>query len=417
MNLPSKEVARRIIQAVGGSGIPPEYGLQYFTAGIDAFLDPLEAEYLSSFIKDGGSSFKLVVGAYGGGKTHFLYCVRDRAWQHEFAVSYVRLSPNETPFFKLEAVYQAIAANLTYPLNQEQLLQGHQKGVEAFIRAWYSRKQAELEHNGCPTDQIPQELRAHLSYLPNFESISFTNAVKQAFTSLTEDRKADFAAILQWLKGEGFDGRKATGHPKYGILQKIDRTTAFSMIRSLIQWVRAIGYSGLVVLFDEAETTPSMSGKEKDLLLSNLRELVDECGQGTMSHALFLYAVPDETFLAGRTHIYEALRQRLSTAFDELDPVGAKIALEKLSVDPIDLLTEIGHKLAHVYEIAFDLRFDPDTLSVLVRHVAEAAYKRRYSDIGYKRLFVQSVVKAFNRLRKSPTMPLSPEDAELLIGP
>ncbi len=54
-------------------------------------LDAIKEEYLATFIKDGGSSFKLVVGIYGGGKTHFLYCVRDAGWAQHFAVSYVSL--------------------------------------------------------------------------------------------------------------------------------------------------------------------------------------------------------------------------------------------------------------------------------------------------------------------------------------
>jgi len=74
--------AKRIIEIVGSSGTPPEYGFQYFTSGLDIYLNTIEKEYLKEFIKGGGSAFKMVIGAYGEGKTHFLYSIRELAWKY-----------------------------------------------------------------------------------------------------------------------------------------------------------------------------------------------------------------------------------------------------------------------------------------------------------------------------------------------
>ncbi|HXG41127.1 MAG TPA: BREX system ATP-binding domain-containing protein [Dehalococcoidia bacterium] len=412
----TREVARSIIEFVGSSGTPPEYGFQFFTAGLDEYLDPIEAEYLSSFVKDGGSSFKMVVGSYGGGKTHFLFCVRERAWKHNFAVSYVRLTPTETPFHKLESVYQSIVTNLTYPLTGEELLSGYERGIESFIKAWYAQVLNQFRRRGVTGDRLEEELNTYISSMPNCDSISFTNAVKEAFRCLLDRRDSDFSRIAQWLKAEGFD-RRADGHLRFGILQRIDKGTAFPMIRSLVRWVREVGYSGLVVLFDEAEVVPSMSGKQKDLLLSNLRELIDECGHGTLDHSMFFYAVPDENFLQGRTQIYEALRQRVSTVFETINPVGVKIYLEKLSSKPEEVLREIGSKLAEIFEIAYQIKFETGVLMQSIGNIADAAYAERFGDIGYKRLFVQAVIKGFQVLRNDPTAIISLEKAkELLHG-
>ena len=94
--------ARKIIEIVGGQGNPPEYGFQYFTAGLDNYLGTIDEDYLGSFVKDGGSAFKMVIGVYGGGKTHFLYCIREIAWNYDYIASYIVLSPEQTPFYKLE---------------------------------------------------------------------------------------------------------------------------------------------------------------------------------------------------------------------------------------------------------------------------------------------------------------------------
>ncbi len=65
MNELSPNIARNIIDRIGSNGIPPEYGFQFFTAGLDPYLSIIKDEYLSSFIKQGGSTFKMITAAAG----------------------------------------------------------------------------------------------------------------------------------------------------------------------------------------------------------------------------------------------------------------------------------------------------------------------------------------------------------------
>lgn len=397
--------ARKIIEIVGGQGNPPEYGFQYFTAGLDIYLNTIDEEYLRSFVRDGGSAFKMVIGAYGGGKTHFLYCIREIAWKYDYITSYITLSPEQTPFHKLEQVYRAIVANLVYRQTPEELLSGYDRGIEAVIKKWYNEKYQELSAK-LTGDAVSRELNTYASSLGPYESISFRNAVKEAFIALSERREEDFTLIMQWLKGENPPKNMLKG---FKIFEKIDKSTAFKMIRSLVQWIQEIGYSGLIVLMDEAEQTPSMSSKQKSLLLNNLRELIDECGHANFKNTMWFYAVPDENFLEGRSQIYEALRQRVSTIFDtEINPTGVKIYLENIPIEPVELLQEIGKKLARIYEIAYGVKFDANALKETIKNIAEAAYERRL-EIGYKRLFVQNIIKAFHKLRRTGEV-VTPED-------
>jgi hypothetical protein len=405
----TREQARRVIDRVGGDGQPPEYGFQFFTAGLDAYCDVLSKEYLETFIADGGSAFKMVVGTYGGGKTHFLYTVRELAWANRFVAAHVDLSPEETPFHRLELVYRSIAMNITPPLEPAEILSGYERGMESFLRRWFSQKYQELQAAGVSGDRLKEELNTYAATLKGSESVSFRKAVKEAFLSLADRREEDFSNVVQWLLGEGYDRRV---HGRLGILQRIDKSTAFSMIRSLAQWVCEIGYAGLVVLFDEAERIPSLTSKQRDLLLNNLRELIDECGQATLNRTLFFYAVPDEHFLEGRTQIYEALRQRLATEFDEVNPSGVKIYLEKTGGDPVPTLVEIGSKLAAIYETAYSPSWARAELTQATSALASAAYEQRFGDIGYKRLFVQKFIQACHRFRHTGSVP-SPKDLGL----
>ncbi|RKY04643.1 hypothetical protein DRP77_03295 [Candidatus Poribacteria bacterium] len=393
------EIARHIIETVGGSGIPPEYGFQFFSVGLESYLKVIEDEYLTSYIRDGGAAFKMVIGMYGGGKTHFLYSIREIAWKHNYVVSYFPLSPDRTPFHRLDLVYAAIAANLIYPQEPSELIGGYERGIDSLIKRWFMDMVRRYREAGIPDERMRRELNTYVSSLGGYQSTSFRNAVRHAFLALLDKRDEDFNNIVQWLKGEGYD---RAIHRRYGILQKIDKSSAFQMIRSLIEWVRDIGYTGLVVLMDEAERIPSMSSRQRESLLNNLRELIDECGHTGFRNAMFFYAVPDDSFLEGRAQIYEALRQRLSTVFDEeLNPTGVRIDLEKAEVDPVLDLNQIGMKLARIYETAYGLRLPRRELAETVLNIARGAYNRRYGDVGYKRLFVQKVIQGFHKLRTS----------------
>jgi hypothetical protein len=395
-------IARKIIETVGGRGTPPEYGYLSFTAGLDPYLKIVGEEYLASFIKQGGSCFKMVVGTYGGGKTHFLYCLRDIAWKNNFVVSYVGLSPRESPFHQLDKVYQVLVKNMKAPLSPEELLSGKESGIVNFMRSWIGQKLQEYRSKGVTGEELSKKVHDEIEQIKGLESISFEKAVRNALAKLLDNKEDDFSTICQWLTGEGYD-RKTHGH--YGILQRIDKSTAFTMLRSFVQWLRKIGYSGLVILLDEGERVPSLSSKQKEEHMNNLRELIDECGHIEFQGVMMFYAVPDTTFLEGRTQIYQALNDRVRTIFDTVNPSGVQMELEKFISDPHSFLAEIGEKLRALYDKAYNCQLDNAQCQATIKIVAQAVYKRRSGDIGYKRLFVQKIIRAFHLLKQKKNTP------------
>jgi hypothetical protein len=411
----SSAIARRIIETVGGHGTPPEWGFQFFTSGLDEYLQVIDEDYLKSYLPDGGAAFKMVIGAYGGGKTHFLYNVREMAWSRGFVVSYVTLKHDESPFHRMERVYRAIVSNLMYPMSPEELLEGSEKGIAAFIKVWYQRVREKL---GDMEDEDPVAFgetleQAARSATMDVENTNFARAIRAAFRALSEYSEDEFETVVQWLKVEGFDAHR---HRQFGILRPIDRSNAFSAIRSLVRWVRNLDYSGLVILLDEAEQVPSLSSKQQEMMLSNLRELIDECGHASFRNVMIFYAVPNENFLEGKSHVYEALKQRVATVFDFFNPGGVKIYLEELIEDPVSLLADIGTKLAMVFQTAYGVTMDPQKVHELVDLVARESYEQRFGDIGYKRLFVQGVIRGFQYLRRRPEDPIDESMIHRLFG-
>lgn len=397
--------ARRIIEALGSSGLPPEYGLQEITAGLDKYLSVIENDYLSSFILDGGAAFKLLIGSYGGGKTHFLYNIRELAWQHNYAVSYVSLtSSGESPFNKLELVYKAMVKGLIPPSTQQQLLDDQNAtGILQFLKSWYMQRLQQYSKN-LGSDSAKEQIVEEIKDIRDLKSISFANAIRNALLAIYENNDEKLSDIGQWLEGENYT---SSIHRHYGILQKIDKSTALTTIRSLVQCVRLLGYSGLVVLLDEADRVVHLPKHQRSQHMANLRELVDECARSTSRGLMAFYAVPDENFLEGNTADYVALQMRLATVFDDvLNPTGVKIKLEDAVGDPIKFLKEVGFKIQKVYEVAYgEENWDQELCEILIKETANAAHEERYGDIGYKRIFVQNIVRNFQYLRAKKELP------------
>jgi len=406
MSMPDPLLAKKIIYILGASGTPPEFGVRYFTVGLDRYLKAIEIEYLDGIVKEGLSAFKLAVGSYGGGKTHFLYSIRELAWKHNYVASYIPLNPAECPFDKLALVYKQMVANLAYPMTVEELASGTERGIEALIRVWFNNVKEEF--SATKVDDLQERLKDYVESIRGIESTSFANAVKNAFLALVDKNESHFSLIVQWLKGEGFEARTIA---PFGILERIDKTTAFRMMRSLIQWVKAINYTGLVFLFDEAERASSLaSSRERRQALDNLRQIVDECSNVRLPSAMFFYAIPDDRqLLDGKEDVYEALRQRLRGVFSGLNPSGVKVNLEELGVEPISFLQEVGEKVAHIYELAYGIEFPPDVIETTIRNLAESAYEERYADISYRRLFIKGLIEILHRLRQNPKRPVNKE--------
>ncbi|UCG29382.1 MAG: DUF2791 family P-loop domain-containing protein [candidate division WOR-3 bacterium] len=375
-------LAKAVIHKLGSFGTPPEFGIEYFSVGVENYLKVIEDEYLKGILKFNLSSFKLITGNYGGGKTHFLYLVRNVGWRNNYVTSYVTLSPTECPFDRLELVYKQVVLNLRIPVNDDLWKEPWNLGVDVLLKNWIKSAEGNV-----------------LSQIRNLESSSFTNAIKAAVTNLLSDDEEGFQEVIQWLKGDDLPRELKL---RYRISERIDRSNAFRMLRSLVQFVSSIGYSGLLLLFDEAERGMSISSaRDKRRALDNLRQLVDECGNARLPGAMFFYAIPDENLLLeGSGGVYEALKQRLRSSFTRINPMGVKINLEDIGVSARDFLGELGAKLATVFEIAYDFQLDQEVRDESLKNMIETALEFQTLDVSYRRIFVIGVVEIFHRLKE-----------------
>ena len=399
------ELAGHIIQRVGESGQPPEQGITHLNVGNDSYLHILETEYLVRLKHNPrGSSFKLVQGYYGGGKTHFLYCVRDLAWKHGFLTSLVNLSPRECPYDDPVKVYGAVAVNLASPPLEEGM--EPTRGLTDILRDLADDKVTAMGEERAL--MWIQRTAARVST----ESHSFRKAAAGFMAAYLQGDHAREAALEPWLLGEPVPQSETRS---MGVYEAIETATGFKMLRSLSQIISGYGFPGLTLLFDEVDRNLSLTSRKMLAVGDNLRQVVDLCGQARLPSTLFLYAVPPE-FLRNVVPDYPALDQRLKSPvpLGERSPQAAVIDLEHLDLDAAELLIRIGERLELIFETATGWKSDHDIQAHNRALIAQTMVDYTF-EVSHRRLFVKSYVDFLYGQKSGGEVEISHEEANHLI--
>ncbi len=398
-------LANHILARMGEAGQPPERGIRHVNVGNEHFLEILRTEYLDRLlIQARGSAFKLVQGYYGGGKTHFLYCVRDLAWEKGFLTALVSLSPQECPYEDPYLVYRAVAGQLAAaPL---QAGSEPTRGLPEVLRELAEDTLAKLE----PAER-EHWLRRTALRIP-VDGHTFRRAAAEFLRCVLEEDTEGEVVLEAWLRGDPVPRSEIR---RFGLFEVIERSNAFQALRSMCQVLVGYGFPGLVLMFDEADRNLSIPSRRIQALGDNLRQVIDLCGASQLPGVLFLYAVPPE-FLRLVVPEYPALDQRLRSPLpmSRHSPQAALIDLEQLSMGAESLLEALGGRLLDVFRAACGweptMAIQQGNLQALARASANMTL-----EIGHRRNFVKTWVAFLHQQRLRGESWLSDEAAEALV--
>lgn len=402
----SQSLARHIIGRLGEAGQPPEMGIGYINVGNHTYLDLLEEEYLRPIAEEGrGSSFKLIQAYFGGGKTHFLFCLRERAWELGFPTSVVGLSPDECPFDDPVRIYAAVAREVAWPPLDPTIAPS--RGIDELLRTVL-----DLRSQNTSDDQIHEWIVRHLRRVPA-DSHSYRVAVARFLLSVLEGDLEAEDVLSAFLRGENVPASELRS---YGVREEIRRETGFRFLRSLVQVIQALGAPGLMLGFDELDRNLSFSPKRRRGIVDNLRQLIDLCGREALPGLLCLYAVPPE-FLTRVVPEYVALQQRLESpsTLSVRSPQSVVIDLESLDLPQSELLTRIGERILKVFQVATETELDPEIQTLNLGVLAEEVLARAW-DVAHRRAFVKAAVALLYDQRASGERQLSAEEAKDLAS-
>lgn len=410
MNI-SRSLARHIIETLGSFGTPPARGVQYFNEGNQSLLQALDHFYLSSYLQDGGAAYKMVIGDYGSGKSHFLYCLRDIAWARNFVVAKVDLSPVETPYNDQKKVYEAVAQNIIWHESDEGF--SDETGLTRFLEGTLLRVTGGSLSLETLANPLYRGLIDTLEATP-IDSPAYQTAVTAYFDALIRQNDERLESLDRWLMGETTSPEDTKILREVGVTGKINKPNAFRMLRSLCQIIRALSYSGLILLFDEVDRMASVGGKAERMATDTLREVIDRTRED-LPGAMFVYAVPPQ-FINDTVPKYPALQQRVRAPghFSRSNHFSPLISLDKLDLDEDALMLAIGEKLIPIYETAFEIQLDhaiQRANAVILANVARDVFL----DISHRRLFIKSFVVELSRQHYGNQHTITESEAQAIL--
>jgi bacteriophage exclusion system BrxC/D-like protein len=402
-----KVQARRILASMGENGKPPENGISHVNVGNESYLKVIDATYIQDLVRSAeGSSFKLVQGTYGAGKTHFLLCVRDLAWRRDLLTAFITISAKECPFNRPLAVYRAVATRIETPRGPD----GEQtRGIDDVIRAAVDKRVADDGKDGAKT-WIDKLAKASLA------RHSFRDAAVGLARAHVDGDQSTARQLAAWLRAEELTLSDAKA---VGLFELPSNDNGYGMFRSLVQLVRALGFEGVALLLDEAERAVSADAKPTKAMaetVDHLRELIDLCGRSELPRTLILYAVTP-AFVENVLPLYPALQQRIGAPIQFLsleNPKAPLIDLEALDLEPKKLLGEVGKRLVRVakraYEWSPDDKVIQNNLDKLVSTVADEQL-----EVGHRRFFVKLWIRLLDQQRIGKQRALTDDEINALV--
>jgi len=328
-----------IIQSLR-AGVVPRAGQHLIQVGRSRELETLIRDIDS--IAHGGTSFRLVIGEYGSGKTFFLNLVRAVAMEKKLVVTAADMNPDRRLHAtggQARSLYAELAKNIATRTRPEG---GALPGV---IEKFVSSAVSEAKEKGAAPDAIIQKKLEHLSELVNgYDFASVVGSYWKGFETSNETLKAD---AIRWLRGEFTT--KTDARSALGVRSIIDDASVYDQLKLLGRFVRLAGFGGLLVCLDELVNLYKLANTQaRNANYEQLLRILNDSLQGSAEGLGFILGGTPEFLFDTRRGLYsyEALQSRLtdnSFAKDGLvDFSGPVLRLASLSAEEFYvLLTKI----------------------------------------------------------------------------
>lgn len=251
-----KKVPRRkaniIINSLQG-GVVPRVGLGYISVGRSAEIDALLKDV--EIINDGGSTFRVISGKYGSGKTFLIQTFKEHLLEKGFVVMDCDLSPERLfvgsgSKMRGLATYKKLLSNTAIKTNSEG------GALQTILDNLIAKIYVDIVSN-TPSiggyeliNKARKEFKNYLSPVLNMvHGIDFTNILLSYFDAYQSEDYDKKIKLLKWLRGEY--RLKSEVKKELGVSDMISDQDWFDYIEIYSVFFQSIGYTGLYLMFDE----------------------------------------------------------------------------------------------------------------------------------------------------------------------
>lgn len=342
MTAPLKRRERDTIVQALRAGVVPRLGLQHIQVGRVREIREIVRDV--ERIDDGGSAIRFIIGEYGSGKTFFLNLVRLVALEKGLVTFSADLAPDRRVHAtkgQARALYAEMARNAATRSKPDG------GAMASIVERFVSKAKTEADERDVETGEVIRERLAHFEEMTGgFEFATVVGLYWEGYDTDNDELKS---SALRWLRGEfstKTDARKALG-----VRTIVDDGSVYDQLKLMSAFVRAAGYGGLLVVWDELVNLYKLTSRQaRDSNYEQILRILNDVLQGSASHLGFLFGGTPEFLMDTRRGLYsyEALRSRLAenTFADDglVDMTGPVIRLASLSPeDMFVLLRNVRH--------------------------------------------------------------------------
>lgn len=326
------------------SGVVPRVGQHLIQVGrsreIEAMVKDLES------IADGGTSFRLVIGEYGSGKTFFLNLVRAIALEKKLVTVHADLTP-ERRLHSTGGQARSLYAELLKNISTRTKPDGG--ALAGIIERFIANAQNDANSKGVKTDEVIRgQLSGLIELVNGFDFVEVILAYCQGFETGQEQKKTD---ALRWLRGEFTT--KTEARQALGVRTIIDDASFYDQLVLLSRFVTLAGYKGLLVSLDEMVNLYKLASTQaRNSNYEQILRILNDTLQGNNQGLGFIMGGTPEFLLDMRRGLYSyaALQTRLAeNTFAQnglVDLTHPVLRLLSLSQEEFYVLLQ---KLRHVY--------------------------------------------------------------------
>lgn len=420
MNIRKKD-AGAILTALQG-GVVPNRGLQYIMVGRSDEAGQILKELEN--VKKGASIIKFFIGPFGSGKTFIQSLIQQVSFKENFVVAKADFTP-ERRLYGSEGKAQALYTELMKNISIATLPEGNalptilDKWIDGVLSKVASKKgyvTVEFENPEFLKDveiEINSSVRSMDALTGGYD---FGRILCLYFNGYVQDNQELQRNALRWLKGEYTT--KTEARADLGVRNIINDSNYYEYIKVISQFVKTIGYSGLVLNFDEAINLYKMTHLQtRDKNYETILKIYNDTLQGNVQGLYITFGGTEEFIYDERRGLfsYEALKSRLQT-----NPF--ETAVFRDLTQPVINLIPLKHE--ETFVLLQKLREIHESYNDYITSVKDEEIKgfiqKEYSRPGAEanmttRDVVRDFIGALNILKQNPTFERKQIFGEMII--
>jgi hypothetical protein len=403
-------------------GLVPERGLEVYAVGIDSQLEEIRRQL--KFVAEGDGNVKFLRGGYGCGKTFMARLAVLEAQRRNFATSFVVVSENDLKFHRFDEVYAKVVSEI----GTASCPRG---ALGDILDRWIGKIEQGLIDAGADPDAAEFDAKLQTRLAQELAGMTegkappdFVRVIQTIFELKQEGDLTSAGALMSWVAGSS--NVSAALKKRAGIKGDISSRDAMQYLRGIIEIVHAAGYSGLMIVIDEAETILRSRSDSRGKSLNGLRQICDAAG--SYPRLLWLFTGTPEFFdsrhgVAGLAALHDRIK------FDS-DGGFASVRQPQLELKPFDRprLRAVAKRLRDEFP-AEDLERHRTKISdEFIDLLVDKMTKGFKGDVGLvPRQFLRVFVKEMDRVQEQASYEpmqipeykptdLSPEEEARLAG-